>query len=347
MKLINYINNKYPIFDINVIININNIQEYIDKLQKYINSLKKNENNNYCNVKILNENLLNINSIKNIFKEIENDINNEYLIFIYNMDLDFPFPLQSIIDNYNDNTIFNENKQKMLDEMNYKDKIDKDILNIIPKNVKKIYCYSNGISHEKIIMLPIGVDFKGLNFNNNELQILNKTKNIIFDIYKNIDINNKKILCYYNLTLPPINVYHWYGFERQYIYNNIKDKDFILKENCYNHPRIYTIENYCNFYFKLSQSKFMICPRGAGIDTYRMWDCIYFGCIPIIVKYDGYKEFEDLPILFVEKYQDYYELTEEYLNDKWFEMINKNYNYDKIKIDYWKEKIYNDLIKNN
>jgi len=168
MKLIDYINNEYPVFDVNIIININNLQEYITFLE--IN------NNNHCKIKILSEKSLNLNSIMKIFREIENDINNKYLIFIFSMDLDFPFPLQNIIDNYNDNIIFDENKQKMLDEMNYKDKIDKNILNIIPKNVKKIYCYSNGLYHEKINMIPIGVDFKGLNFNKNELNIFNKKR---------------------------------------------------------------------------------------------------------------------------------------------------------------------------
>ena len=104
MKLIDYINNEYPVFDVNIIININNLQEYITFLE--IN------NNNHCKIKILSEKSLNLNSIMKIFREIENDINNKYLIFIFSMDLDFPFPLQNIIDNYNDNIIFDENKQK-------------------------------------------------------------------------------------------------------------------------------------------------------------------------------------------------------------------------------------------
>ena len=88
----------------------------------------------------------------------------------------------------------------------------------------------------------------------------------------------------------------------------------------------------------------MICPRGCGLDTYRMWDCLYFGCIPIVVKYDGYDDFNDMPILFVDKWEDYLNLTEEYLTNKWKEMLEKSYNYDKLKFSWWENKIRKELV---
>ena len=94
-----------------------------------------------------------------------------------------------------------------------------------------------------------------------------------------------------------------------------------------------------NYYETIARSKFMLCPRGCGLDTYRMWDCLYLGCIPIVVKYAGYKDFEDLPILFIDKWEDYLSIDENYLNKKYDEMLDVNYNYDKLKFSYWENLI--------
>lgn len=79
----------------------------------------------------------------------------------------------------------------------------------------------------------------------------------------------------------------------------------------------------------------MICPRGCGLDTYRMWDCLYLKCIPIVVKYEGYKDFTDLPILFIDKWEDYLNLNAEYLESVYLKMMNSDYNYDILKFSYW------------
>jgi hypothetical protein len=91
--------------------------------------------------------------------------------------------------------------------------------------------------------------------------------------------------------------------------------------------------------FKISRSKFIIAPRGCSIDSYRLWDAIYFGCIPIVVKYEGYNQFEDLPILFIDKWEDYSELTEEYLNHIWDKFSVMDFNYEKLKFSYWENEI--------
>jgi hypothetical protein len=93
------------------------------------------------------------------------------------------------------------------------------------------------------------------------------------------------------------------------------------------------------FYQNISISKFTICPRGCGIDTYRLWESLYLGSIPIIQRYDGHKEFEDLPILFLDSIDEYKNLTSEYLETVYIEMLNKNYNYDKLSLSYWMNRI--------
>jgi hypothetical protein len=56
-----------------------------------------------------------------------------------------------------------------------------------------------------------------------------------------------------------------------------------------------------------------------------------------VVKYEGFKDFSDLPILFIDKWEDYLNIDSKYLEEKYNEMIDKDYNYDKLKFSWWKE----------
>lgn len=38
------------------------------------------------------------------------------------------------------------------------------------------------------------------------------------------------------------------------------------------------------FYSELARAKFSVAPRGNGIETFRMWDSLYLGTIPIVVS---------------------------------------------------------------
>ena len=70
---------------------------------------------------------------------------------------------------------------------------------------------------------------------------------------------------------------------------------------------------YSVFLYNLSQSKFMICPKGNAIDCHRNWEVHYMRRVPIM-KHHPYLEvlFKDYPVLFV---NDYSEVTEEFLID--------------------------------
>ena len=76
---------------------------------------------------------------------------------------------------------------------------------------------------------------------------------------------------------------------------------------------------YSMFLYNLSNSKFMICPKGNGIDCHRNWEVLYMRRVPIMTR-DPYLEtlFKNYPVLFVDKYSD---ITEELLlaNDDLFQ----------------------------
>ncbi len=90
-----------------------------------------------------------------------------------------------------------------------------------------------------------------------------------------------------------------------------------------------TFEKYL---FDVAASKFEIAPKGFAWDTYRLWECIYVGTIPIVKTSQLDVLYEDLPVLIV---QDWKEITEDFLNEKYQEMSFGTYNMEKSTIDYW------------
>ena len=77
------------------------------------------------------------------------------------------------------------------------------------------------------------------------------------------------------------------------------------------------------FLYNLSQSKFMICPRGNAIDCHRNWEVIYMRRVPIMKRHPYLEElFKDYPVLFVDKYS---EVTEDLLieNDHLFQQAQE------------------------
>jgi hypothetical protein len=69
-------------------------------------------------------------------------------------------------------------------------------------------------------------------------------------------------------------------------------------------------------YDKTLESRYALCPRGCGVDTHRFYECIYLGCIPIVIRthtvFDRlYHPDTGFPCLVVERWQD---VTEELLD---------------------------------
>tara|TARA_Y100001938_G_C8098038_1_gene439471 strand:- start:1220 stop:2260 length:1041 start_codon:yes stop_codon:yes gene_type:complete len=90
---------------------------------------------------------------------------------------------------------------------------------------------------------------------------------------------------------------------------------------------------------EMSSHKFTLAPSGMGYDTMRTWEALYSKTIPIVTDYAAMKHFEDLPILYTE---DYSEITEDYLNKKYEEFQEKDWDLSKMFFSYWKNRIMDD-----
>lgn len=163
----------------------------------------------------------------------------------------------------------------------------------------------------------------------------NTNESDLHPIYGNIDcminvmkeyVNNKNLV-YMNINIST------YPAERQLVWDLFKDKVWVTVGQIEN-----TIEGRTNFLRDIKAHTFVLCPRGNGIDTHRLWETLYMGSIPIIRKDIGYTEFEELPICIINNWSD---ITLEFLESEKNRIINTNYNLEKLKISYWINKINN------
>jgi hypothetical protein len=78
-------------------------------------------------------------------------------------------------------------------------------------------------------------------------------------------------------------------------------------------------------YDKTLESRYALCPRGCGVDTHRFYECIYLGCVPIVLRthtvFDRlYAPDTGFPCLVVERWAD---VTEELLNQSYPDCFSK------------------------
>ncbi len=223
-------------------------------------------------------------------------------------------------------SLFNKIKQKenlyaiILGKGDYE--FNKKYVQEIPHNIKIIFTNNVNVSHPKIIYLPLGRDFRSS------------------DLFAEIKPEFKKKYlgyCNFSLNTHPL---------RQKTFDSLKNKRFIEFEHMGNFKQ-YSISR-LDFFEKLALSKFAICPRGKGIDTFRLWDSLYLGTIPIVVKEAVFHEsIKDLPILFLDNYDDYANLTEDFLNETYQKFLEQKFDYRKLFMSFWLSQINKSLLDKN
>lgn len=133
-------------------------------------------------------------------------------------------------------------------------------------------------------------------------------------------------LAYMNFTV------NTYQSERTHVWSLFESKPWVTKAQYYTDM----VEDHRLYLEDIRDHKFVICPRGNGIDTHRLWETLYLGRIPIVKKHPVHKDWQDLPILFVDEWED---VTEELLHETFEKFSARQWCYDKLKIGFWIEKI--------
>lgn len=169
-------------------------------------------------------------------------------------------------------------------------------------------------NHAKLVQIPIGLAPLWLGHGN--IKVL---RNAISQI-KNIE---RIHLLYLNFSICAHR-------ERVVVYELLKDQSF-----CW-----YVGNQYCksfhDYLMDIAISKFVLSPRGVGLDCHRTWESLLMGSIPILRTSSLDPLFENLPVLII---NDWSEITEEFLEKKYAEIKLKKFNFDKLYAPYWINKI--------
>jgi hypothetical protein len=187
----------------------------------------------------------------------------------------------------------------------------------VPKNVIKWYSQNVNCVDNRLISLPIGLENSRWfpQFRKKE-KIISKldTKKIFKNlVYMNHNINTNKL--------------------RQIPYELLKNRSFVTTQMRANG------QDFDNYIDNVYNHKFVICPEGNGIDTHRTWETLYLKSIPIEKISINNSFYEDLPICFVDNWED---ITEDFLNNEYERITNTKFNLEKLNFGYWKNKIRNE-----
>lgn len=198
-----------------------------------------------------------------------------------------------------------------------------------------IHWYSqnlNLLDNSKISSIPIGLDYHTLGNakpegsswgspeipNAQEEYILNLKKKPFYNRIPKIYINFKK------------SIRGRYGEkDRKDAIEQIPSNLQVIEED--NIPRKETWK-------KMSEYTFVASPHGNGLDCHRTWEALVLGCIPIVKRSSLDNLYEGLPVLIVNSWSD---INEELLKNTINEFKNNKFNYNKLKLQYWLNKIKN------
>jgi hypothetical protein len=90
------------------------------------------------------------------------------------------------------------------------------------------------------------------------------------------------------------------------------------------------------FLHNLLTHRFVLCPPGNGVDTHRMWESLAAGAIPVVLRSQAMQPFKELPILFVDRYE---EVTLELLEDASRRISPATVEEPMLQSDFWARKI--------
>jgi len=92
---------------------------------------------------------------------------------------------------------------------------------------------------------------------------------------------------------------------------------------------------------RLANAKYVICPRGNGLDTHRFWEALYNRAIPVVIKEDALFSAGEVPCLVLDRWCDLSDYSEDdlerYYNKAW------EVEYNVLNPYYWANCIWNSV----
>ena len=180
------------------------------------------------------------------------------------------------------------------------------------------------ITHPKLSQIPIGLDYHTMSERDhdwgNKTTPLNQEK-LLKTVASNANLLDQRICkAYANFHFR---ITTKFGSDRVDAINQLP------KNIVYYEP---TTINRLNTWTNQTKYAFVISPHGNGLDCHRTWEALILGSIPIVKTSALDPLFEDLPVLIIKSWTD---ITQELLNNTVQEYKTKQFNLEKLKLNYW------------
>ena len=172
------------------------------------------------------------------------------------------------------------------------------------------YATNNSSSDSRVLTIPLGM----------QTNCRAECIDVIKDVVKDPKLDTHRVYMNFNIDT--------YMSERFVTYHYLHEKPWITYED-----RTHDYTHYCK---QIRNSRFVVCPRGNGYDTHRLWEVLYLGSIPIVRNHAAYEQFDDLPLVQIRNWSD---LSEEYLEMEYERIMTGDWNFEKLSMEYWREQI--------
>lgn len=187
--------------------------------------------------------------------------------------------------------------------------------NALPENV---VWYSTNINYcgERLFSIPIGIE--------NEQRIsfhgINKPLKLSQKVLEPKTYRNLLYICHTTWTNK---------IERELPYKLLGDKKYVTATP----SQIFDFDGYID---NIYNHMFVLCPDGNGVDTHRLWETLYLGSIPIVKRSINTNFYTDLPICFVDSWE---EINEAMLDREYDRIISAEWNLEKLTEEYYERNI--------
>ena len=220
--------------------------------------------------------------------------------------------------------------------------IESDLIDISKEqldHINLLHCFTWNVpfNHSKMSVLPIGLNY------NRQFKVLENW------LSKNKSSQPTKLLCMNcslhtdpsRSTLVEYSKEHWSSF--------CTILDYVPSSFTYFIPsfiegqiQINVTNSKCYDLWK--DFKFVLSPKGAGLDCHRTWEVLAMGSIPIVLSSTIDDAFKHLPVVIVDTWS---EINEQFLQTKYDEIMKKHenneYKMEKLQLDYWTKKFQTKL----
>lgn len=170
--------------------------------------------------------------------------------------------------------------------------VDDKFLHKIPENVVCWYAQNALLNHPKIVPIPLGIEnheFANRRGHGVTYRSAGEKLNLLSSIPDKV--RSKFMYANFKISTNPRH--------RQLLYDYIKNVPHIDLDE--------PVLTVAQFFDKLLEYKMVLCPIGNGIDTHRLWEVLYAGRVPVVIRYDNYPIYDlysELPVIILDDIND-------------------------------------------